>query len=108
MSRPSGAGAKMQKQDGVLHIFRHREGEESTYTVMFSRLAGGDADWTPWHVASANDLIDLLEQLGVDFRDPAVKEALERILRQGSASLAGIRLSDEELAQKGLPSQRAV
>jgi len=50
----------------------------------------------------AQPLIELLEELGVDFRLREVRGALEDILRFGSANIPDLWFSDEQLARKGL------
>jgi len=47
-------------------------------------------------------VLDLLDQIGVDFRSSEVRGALEDILRLGSANIPDLWLSDEEMLQKGL------
>jgi hypothetical protein len=50
----------------------------------------------------AQALIDLLERVGVDFREREVRGALEDILRLGSANIPDLWLTDEEILQRGL------
>jgi hypothetical protein len=50
----------------------------------------------------AQALIDLLEKIGVDFRLREVRDALEDILRLGSANIPDLWLSDDEMLEKGL------
>jgi len=47
-------------------------------------------------------LLDLLDQLGVDFRSSEVRGALEDVLRLGSANIPDLWLSDEQMLQNGL------
>jgi hypothetical protein len=50
----------------------------------------------------AQALIELLERLGVNFRLREVRDALEDILRLGSANIPDLWLSDEDMVEKGL------
>jgi len=50
----------------------------------------------------AQELIELLERIGVDFRLSEARGALEDILRLGSANIPDLWLSDEEMIEKGL------
>ena len=50
----------------------------------------------------AQELIELLERIGVDFHLAEVRGALEDILRLGSANIPDLWLSDEEMLEKGL------
>jgi hypothetical protein len=50
----------------------------------------------------AQPLIELLEELGVDFRLGEVRGALADILRFGSANIPNLWFSNEKLARKGL------
>jgi hypothetical protein len=50
----------------------------------------------------AQSLIELLERIGVDFRLKEVRDALEDVLRFGSANIPDLWLSDEEMIEKGL------
>ena len=56
----------------------------------------------PMEAEGAQPLIELLEELGVDFRLREVRGALEDILRFGSANIPDLWFSDEQLARKGL------
>jgi hypothetical protein len=50
----------------------------------------------------AQSLIELLEQIGVDFRLGEVRGALADILRFGSANIPDLWLSDDEMMERGL------
>ena len=112
MSAPSGSGAATRlapakpKALGLLHIERYGGGPNSIYIVTYRRLdnARGSevARPKPMLAESANALIELLERVGVDFHRREVLEALEDILRLGSANIPNLWLSDEEMLEKGL------
>jgi hypothetical protein len=94
------------KTRGFLHIVRHGAGAGTTYVVTYHRL-----DRAPNHTEphphpmlaeGAQPLIELLEQLGVDFRLGEVRGALEDVLRFGSANIPDLWFSGEEIARKGL------
>jgi hypothetical protein len=57
---------------------------------------------TPVVAEGAQDLITLLERIGVDFHLAEVRGALEDILRLGSANIPDLWLSDDDLLEKGL------
>jgi hypothetical protein len=50
----------------------------------------------------AQPLIELLEELGVDFRLGEARGALEDILRFGSANIPDLWFSEEQLTRRGL------
>lgn len=98
------------KVRGFLRIIRHGVGPGSLYVVTYHRLdregptasLGAGALPKPVTAEGASALIDLLERIGVDFRLREVRDALEDILRLGSANIPGLWLSDEEMVEKGL------
>jgi len=47
-------------------------------------------------------LLDLLDQMGLDFRSNEVRGALEDILRLGSANIPDLWISDEQIFEQGL------
>jgi hypothetical protein len=61
-----------------------------------------DAHPSPMLAEGAQPLIELLEQLGVDFRRGEVRGALQDVLRFGSANIPDLWFSDQEIARKGL------
>ena len=98
------------KTHGFLHIVRHGGGPNAIYIVTYHRL---DQDNTasleratplpkPMLAEGAQELIELLERVGVDFHLKEVRGALEDILRLGSANIPDLWLSDEEMLEKGL------
>ena len=111
-AHPSGSGVATRlapakpKTHGFLHIERYGGGPNSIYIVTYRRLdnavSGEGARPKPVLAESANALIELLERLGVDFHLREVREALEDILRLGSANIPDLWLSDEEMLEKGL------
>jgi hypothetical protein len=74
------------------------------YVVTYHRLhsEAGSALPRPVLAEGAQQLIELLERIGVDFRLGEVRGALEDILRLGSANIPDLWLSDEEMVEKGL------
>jgi hypothetical protein len=90
------------KARGFLHIARHGAGPSALYVLTYRRVGLPIATPRPVLAEGAQKLIDLLEKLGVDFRLREVREALEDILRLGSANIPDLWLSDEEMVEKGL------
>jgi hypothetical protein len=87
---------------GFLHIVRHGAGPSAIYMATYHRLDREGAKPRPALAEGAQELIELLERIGVDFRVKEVREALEDILRLGSANIPDLWLSDEEMVEKGL------
>jgi hypothetical protein len=56
----------------------------------------------PAAAESPQALLDLLDRIGVDFRVREVRNALEDLLRFGSADIPDLWLNDEEMIEKGL------
>jgi hypothetical protein len=73
-----------------------------TYHRLDRGLDHGESHSHPMLAEGAQPLIELLEELGVDFRLGEVRGALEDVLRFGSANIPDLWFSDEELARKGL------
>ena len=72
------------------------------YVLTYHRLDGTNAPSKPLLAEGAQPLLDLLDQIGVDFRSSEVRGALEDVLRLGSANIPDLWLSDQEMVQKGL------
>ena len=91
---------------GFLHIVRHGSGGGTMYVVTYHSLdRNPDAlsqFRSPMLAEGATPLIDLLERLGVDFRLSEVREALEDILRLGSANIPDLWFTAEQLVQARL------
>jgi hypothetical protein len=87
---------------GFLHIARYGAGPSALYILTYRRLGVPTFQPRPVMAEGAQALIDLLEKFGVDFRVREVREALEDILRLGSANIPDLWLSDEEMIEKGL------
>lgn len=85
-----------------LNIARHGAGPSATYVLTYHRLEQINARPKPAVAEGAQSLIDLLERIGVDFRQKEVRDALEDVLRFGSANIPDLWLSDEEMIEKGL------
>ena len=85
-----------------LNIARHGTGSSATYVLTYHRLDRTSARPKPALAEGAQSLIDLLERIGVDFRLKDVRDALEDVLRFGSANIPDLWLSDEEIIEKGL------
>jgi hypothetical protein len=105
---PSGSGLAVRlapakpKTRGFLHIVRHGAGPHAIYVVTYQRLGPDGGPPKPVLAEGAQELIELLERIGVDFRLAEVRGALEDILRLGSANIPDLWLSDEEMMEKGL------
>lgn len=105
---PSGSGAAAQlapqksKTRGFLHIDRHGAGPQAIYVLTYHRLNENGGRPKPVEALGAQELIELLERIGVDFHLREVRGALEDILRFGSANIPDLWLSDEEIVEKGL------
>jgi len=108
---PSGSatGARLAptrpRTQGYLHIERHGGGPSALYIVKYHRLERTGALPKPLLAEGAQALIELLERIGVDFRLKEVRDALEDILRLGSANIPDLWLNDEEMIEKGLVEQ---
>jgi hypothetical protein len=98
---PEKSPAKLKTQ-GYLHIARHGGGPTAIYILKYHRLERSGALPKPVLAEGAQALIELLERIGVDFRVREVRDALEDILRLGSANIPDLWLTDEEMVQKGL------
>src|SRR5215831_7039367 len=90
------------KTRGFLHIDRHGAGPQAIYVVTFHRVNQNGIRPKPVEAVGAQELIELLERIGVDFHLREVRGALEDILRLGSANIPDLWLSDEEILEKGL------
>ena len=77
------------------------------YVVTYHRLDTHLDSCHPRPVLAENaqDLIELLERIGVNFSLREVRGALEDVLRLGSANIPDLWLSDEEMLEKGLVEQ---
>jgi hypothetical protein len=93
------------RTQGYLHIERHGGGPRALYIVKYHRLERTGALPKPLLAEGAQALIELLERIGVDFRLKEVRDALEDILRLGSANIPDLWLNDEEMIEKGLVEQ---
>ena len=85
-----------------LRIVRHGGGPSAIYVVTYHRLDRDGVQARPVLAEGAQELIELLERIGVDFGVSEVRGALEDILRLGSANIPDLWLSDEEMVEKGL------
>ena len=90
------------KVRGFLRVVRHGASSNAIYVVTYHRLDRGGARPRPVLAEGAQALIDLLENIGVDFGPREVRGALADILRLGSANIPDLWLSDEEMVEKGL------
>jgi hypothetical protein len=98
------AAPPKSRTDGFLHIVRHGVGPGAMYVLTYHRLDTHVLGHRPRPAAaeSSQELIELLERIGVDFRLGGVRGALEDVLRFGSANIPNLWLSDEEMIEKGL------
>ena len=107
---------------GFLHIVRHGAGPGAVYVLTYHRLESpvdtvgarhavpvlgfgssqGETRPKPAVAEGAQALIELLERIGINFALREVREALEDILRLGSANIPDLWLSDDEMLEKGL------
>ncbi|HET7150752.1 MAG TPA: hypothetical protein VFI60_05035 [Candidatus Acidoferrum sp.] len=107
-AHPSGSGVAARlapaqpKIRGFLHIDRHGGGPQAIYVVTYHRVNENHIRPKPILAEGAQELIELLERIGVDFHLREVRGALEDILRLGSANIPGLWLTDEEILEKGL------
>ena len=85
------------KSRGFLHIARHGGGPSAIYIVNYYRLDHAKTVSKPALAEGAQALIELLERIGVDFHLREVRDALQDILRLGSANIPDLWLSDEEM-----------
>jgi len=88
---------------GFLHIVRHGSGGGTMYVVTYHSLDRNSPTLSqlafPMLAEGATTLIDMLEGLGVDFRLSEVREALEDLLRLGSANIPDLWFTAEQLVQ---------
>ena len=96
------ANTQLPPARGFLRIVRHGAGPAAVYVLTYHRLDRLTAPPKPLLAEGAQPLLDLLDQMGVDFRSQEVRGALEDVLRLGSANIPDLWLSDEEMLQKGL------
>lgn len=97
------AAAPKPKTRGFLRIARHGVGPAAMYVVTYHRLQQAEGSHPrPAEAQSSQELIELLERIGVDFGRGEVRGALEDVLRFGSANIPDLWLSDEEMIEKGL------
>ena len=98
--------AEKPRTRGFLRIVRHGSGGGTIYVVTYHSLDRNPHMVgklpSPMLAEGATPLIDLLERLGVDFRLSEVREALEDILRLGSANIPDLWFTAEQLAQSHL------
>jgi hypothetical protein len=105
---PSGSGAAARlaqqkpKTRGFLHIDRHGAGPQALYVLTYHRLDHNGIRPKAVEAVSPQQLIELLERIGVNFHLREVRGALEDILRLGSANIPDLWLSDEEMIERGL------
>src|ERR1700748_1460309 len=91
---------------GFLRIVRHGSGGGTIYVVTYHSLdrnphAVGKLP-SPMLAEGAAAVVHFLEGLGVDFRLSEVREALEDILRLGSANIPDLWFTAEQLVQSPL------
>jgi hypothetical protein len=91
-----------QQARAFLRIVRHGAGPGAVYVLTYHRLDGSNPASRPLLAEGAQPLLDLLDQLGVDFRSSQVRGALEDVLRLGSANIPDLWLSDEQMLENGL------
>jgi len=91
-----------QQARAFLRIVRHGAGPGAVYVLTYHRLDGAPAASKPLLAEGAQPLLDLLDQMGVDFRCDEVRGALEDILRLGSANIPDLWLRDKEIVGRGL------
>jgi len=91
------------KTRGFLRIARHGTGPGAMYVITYHRLSLVEGSRSrPVAAESPQALLELLERIGLDFRLSEVRDALEDVLRFGSANIPDLWLSDEEMIEKGL------
>ena len=102
----SGVAARLApaqpKTRGFLHIDRHGAGPRAIYVLTYRLVNDERIRPKPVEAVGAQALLELLEQLGVDFHLPEVRGALEDILRFGSANIPDLWLTEEEVLKRGL------
>lgn len=87
---------------GFLNIIRHGAGPSALYVLTYRRLDRIGVIPRPVLAEGARLLIELLERLGVNLELREVRDALEDVLRLGSANIPDLWLTDEQMAEKGL------
>lgn len=91
-----------QQARAFLRIVRHGAGPGAVYVLTYHWLDGAHPASKPLLAEGAQPLLDLLDQIGVDFRSNEVRGALEDVLRLGSANIPDLWLRDEEILRRGL------
>jgi hypothetical protein len=87
---------------GFLNIIRHGAGPSALYVVTYRRLDRVGVIPKPVLAEGARLLIELLERLGVNLELREVRDALEDVLRLGSANIPALWLTDEQITEQGL------
>jgi hypothetical protein len=93
------------KRKGTLHIRTQANAsphKTGAFAVRFQRADLIVTDPQTCFVASALDLLDLLEELGFGLATPGVRAGLAGLYAQGSASIPDVWLTDEEASRHGL------
>jgi hypothetical protein len=81
---------------------RHGAGPTAVYVLTYHRLDSMGPPAKPLLAEGAQPLLDLLDQIGADFRSSQVRGALEDVLRLGSANIPDLWLNNEQMLEKGL------
>jgi len=102
-SRPALAqNSQASSARGFLRIVRHGAGPAAVYVLTYHRLDRMGSPPKPVLAEGAQPLLDLLDQMGVDFRSSRVRGALEDVLRLGSANIPDLWLSGQQIVEQGL------
>src|SRR5262245_65878366 len=75
-----------QQARSFLRIVRHGAGPGAVYVLTYHRLDGRNTTSRPLLAEGAQPLLDLLDQIGVDFRSSEVRGEVEAILGIGCAT----------------------
>ena len=103
-ARARAAPEATTRRGGALHVvprFDPSLGSAAGLQVTYRRDAG-HAESKTVHLASTKELLDLLQELGVDLSDPMIRAALGELYARGSTSFRDLQLSDQDLRRHGL------
>lgn len=87
---------------GTLRIVKEGYGQVSVYDVTFCSPSGDSPSPQPLRLANSDSLVDLLDQLRIDFRRPEVREAVEDVLLRGTGYIQDLTFSRNTLREAGL------
>ena len=73
-----------------------------TYEISFSGGPGPNRRFLTLRLTSSDELVILLDRLGIDFHHEVVRLTIVDLLRDSYATITEIQLSEKELREAGL------